>query len=546
MHHEISADALAALKQAVPDYADAIHHPERAISLQTLERGRDGEVMLALFPANVAELQAAITILNQHRLPSTTIGGGTGLVEAQRTQGILISTQHLDRALKLTLQDSTVITLNDLDISSRYEDRIKHWSKQLQNVTKDMPPKALHGATLTVEAGVPIDAINGRPSTAAEPGGYPGILQTLGLKVPIVMGSSAAATAGACAANGSAGANAIRYGTAADMAVRIKGVLGNGHIVEQKNPGRDSVGNDSCIIRSDRFLYGDSLIGSQGSFGIITEVEYKTWPVAQEQVMTLLPVPDMATAFHILKQAQEYFMEDSAVELFEMIKSSTLEKAQTHAGQKTHAANGLPYYVMMQVVSEETSPDSELFPGHSQFFEKVGMFLIEGLKVKGSDAPLYPHGNEFDYDEQPQRLMAIREACSDMSRHLEKQAYDVVVPLTKLETFVAELETALAKEFPDLQLEWFGHAGVGALHLHVLGALGNRTTDIDRCVFDLVVAQGGSPWAEHGIGHKWVEAWQHYTPHNIQDTMQATIYKYDPNNVIGSALFKTTSFPEFG
>jgi FAD/FMN-containing dehydrogenase len=95
--------------------------------------------------------------------------------------------------------------------------------------------------------------------------------------------------------------------------------------------------------------------------------------------------------------------------------------------------------------------------------------------------------------------------------------------------------------FPDFRLGLFGHAGVGALHLHAIASaaaiLDAARAELDRLVFDLVQAHGGSPWAEHGVGRKWGAEWQRRTPPEVRAEMLALKRRCDPDNVIGSRLF---------
>jgi FAD/FMN-containing dehydrogenase len=474
----------------------------------TLERGRPGTLQLLLEPATEAELSSLVAALRRHRVPTVTIAGQSGLVEAQRPQGVAISLRRFAGLGELTLPDGTIV---QPDAFADLADR---------------DPADLHGTTLRVSAGLTIDAINEALAPA-------------GLKLPIVMGSTGSATAGACAANGSAGANAVRYGTAADLARHVRGVLGTGEIVAQAVPRRrPATDSNACRIRSDRFTHGDSLVGSQGAFGLITEVTYEVFPIPRDQAIALLPVPDMATANHLREQLSARFdRAGSAIELFEIIRRQTLDRALAHAELVLRDGVGrAPYYALVLITADEATPLSAF---GSAFVEEVLLFLMAEARNLAGDLP-YEQGN-VDFDHDPARLLHLREACSEMSRLLPKQSYDVVVPLGQLDTLVSRLEAAVAEGFPDLQLSVFGHAGVGALHVHAIAAspeaLARVQTDLDTLVFDLVQELGGSPWAEHGVGSKWADEWQRRTPPAVQQEMLALKRRGDPDNVLGSWLF---------
>jgi len=476
---------------------------------EVLERGRRGHLELLLEPQSEAELAALVAALRAHHIPTTTIAGQSGLVEAQRPHGVAIAMTRFDALGPLVLADGTRLSTEDLAA-----------------LDAPLPLERRRGARLHTGAGTPIDRINAALAPA-------------GLKLPIVMGSTATASAGACAANGSAGANALRYGTAADLAVHVRGVLGTGEVVAQdvprRPPGRDP---ERCAIRSDRFLFGANLAGSQGALGLITEVVYEVFPVAADQALALLPVPDVATATALREQLQARFDgQDTALELFEIIRHETLRRALAHAEE--HLREGMreaPYYALAVVTSEVATAPSMF---GSAFVEEVVTWLMTAARDRGG-ALLYAQG-DFDFDHAPERLLGVREACSEMSRLLPKQSYDVVVPVARLDDFVTALEAAVAAAHPELVLSVFGHGGVGALHLHAIGPDGDTVDGLretlDTLVFDLVQAHGGSPWAEHGVGSKWAVQWQRRTPPDVQQEMLRLKRRCDPDNVLGSRLF---------
>ncbi|MEZ4387159.1 MAG: FAD-binding oxidoreductase [Candidatus Krumholzibacteriia bacterium] len=427
---ELTAEIKQALTATVAHWRDTDLDDDRI-----LERGRPGVLDLVLEPSTEAELSALVGALRRFRVPTTTIAGRSGLVEAQRPDGVAIAMRRFDQLGDLTLADGTRLApggwaaLADVDLARR------------------------RGARVRVGAGLPIDTINAALAPA-------------GLKLPIVMGSSGSATAGACAANGSAGANAVRYGTAADLAVHVRGVLGTGEVVAQDVPRRDPVTDPArCRIRSDRFSHGDCLVGSQGALGLITEVTYEVVPLARDQAAILLPVADVATASGVLAQLAARFRgTEAAIELFEIIRRQTLERALVHAEQSLREGVGhAPYYALVLVTSEVASAPSAF---GSAFVEEVLTAVMTEVRDPAGRL-LYEAGN-VDFDHDPTRLLRLREACSEMSRLLPKQSYDVVVPLAQLDRLVDRLEAAMATRYPDLQLSVFGHAGVGALHVHAI------------------------------------------------------------------------------
>jgi FAD/FMN-containing dehydrogenase len=500
---DLTPDTKAALTATVAHWRD-----RDLDDFVNLERGRPGHLELLLEPRDEQELVALVRALREHGVQTATIAGQSGLVEAQRPHGVAIGLRRFDTIGELTLADGTRVERAAwADLADRH-------------------PADLRGTVLRVGAGVAIDTIN----EALEPAA---------LKLPIVMGSSGSATAGACAANGSAGANAVRYGTAADMARHVRGVLGTGEVVAQDVPRRPTTTDpDACVIRADRFSHGELLVGSQGAFGLITEVTYEVVPVPRDQAVALLPVPDVATATHLGAQlAARFDRPGTALELFEIIAAPTLRRALDHAELALRdGTREAPWCAMALVVSDAATGPSVF---GSAFVEELVTILMSEVTDRDG-VLLYPEG-DIDIDHDPARLLHVRESCSEMSRLLPKQSYDIVVPVPRLDAFAHALTAAVAARHPEIQLSVFGHAGVGALHLHAVAA-DQETVDraseaLDRLVFDLVQEHGGSPWAEHGVGRKWGVEWRRRTPREVQQEMLAIKRRHDPDNVIGSRLF---------
>ena len=102
-----------------------------------------------------------------------------------------------------------------------------------------------------------------------------------------------------------------------------------------------------------------------------------------------------------------------------------------------------------------------------------------------------------------ERLWAVREDLNDpMGSMWPLFAFDVSVPASDMEAFVADAKANVAAQFPDARFVTYGHIGDGNLHLMVgTGKADDHTHDaVDRAVFEVVQRYNGSISAEHGIG----------------------------------------------
>src|SRR5262249_20649245 len=149
----------------------------------------------------------------------------------------------------------------------------------------------LADARIEVQAGVAVDAVND-------------ILRPIGLMWPMEMGSTSAASVGACVSNASAGANAVCYGTAAHLCDTAWGCWAEGsetgrcQAVAWETPAEDRLAVDSASVKPE---WG--LIGSQGLFGVVTRARLRTYALPLQREALLLPVDSMPEAMHVLEVA---------------------------------------------------------------------------------------------------------------------------------------------------------------------------------------------------------------------------------------------------
>ena len=79
--------------------------------------------------------------------------------------------------------------------------------------------------------------------------------------------------------------------------------------------------------------------------------------------------------------------------------------------------------------------------------------------------------------------------------------HDISVEVSKVPEFIARAQSALTAAFPRAPIFCFGHVGDGNLHFNIGdAALLARREEVNRIVYDLVAALGGSISAEHGLG----------------------------------------------
>ena len=432
-----------------------------------------------LLPETVEEVSAVLEEAQQRRQALVLSAGRTGLVEAQRPEGeTVLSLEKLDRVLSI-------------DAGARFAE---------------------------VECGVAVDTLNAA-------------LAPHGLVWPMEMGSSSAASVGACVANASAGANAVCYGTAVHLCESAEGYWADGAPTgAQPGPRWTTPAPQLLAIDSaapDPLL---GLIGTQGVLGVITRLKLRLASLPVQREAALIPASDMPAAMRVLALARDVFGDD--VEEFEFISASAMALVRTMQGAAFRwpfeRDPQAPFYLLLQVKSDDADED---------LAGTLYGFLTETLK-QPDDALGYA----------PLRaLKAIRHSITEASNHAMKTlgggrlAFDTATPVECFGAYLAALEGKIGKHFPDVRLVAFGHAGVGGAHLHLLGSREKPVTAdaeaLVRLVFDVTAAHRGTFSAEHGVGTKWGTAFAERAAPAVVAALVAAKRQHDPAGILSPRSF---------
>ena len=445
----------------------------------TPERGSLGHTARVLLPSHEDQVAAVLREAQSTKRPIVISAGRTGLVEAQRPEGeVVLSMEKLHR----------ILTINPTAQSAE------------------------------VEAGVAVDVLN----AALEPHG---------LVWPMTMGSTSAATVGACIANGSAGANAVCYGTAAHLCDAAHGFWADGTAT---GPWR----GPDWLVPAPQLLAIDSaapdpalgLIGTQGVLGVITRATLRLHPIPAQREAALIPVSGMPAAMRVLALARDVFGHD--VEEFEFIGAAAMQLLRVFRGaafrwpfsQDPQAA----FYLLLQIKSADAEED---------LAGNLYAFLSETLALPDA---------EIGYAPLPV-LKAIRHSLTEASNHAMKAlgggrlAFDTATPVAVFGDYLATLEASLRHDYPATQFVAFGHAGVGGAHLHLLGTreqpVAAQAAALVERVFDITQQFGGTFSAEHGVGTKWGDAFaQRARPQVLAELIAAKRLR-DPAHILNPRSF---------
>jgi FAD/FMN-containing dehydrogenase len=318
--------------------------------------------------------------------------------------------------------------------------------------------------TLTVQAGMPLEAVH---AAAREHG----------LIYPVDFAARGSCSIGGNIATNAGGIRVIRYGNTREWIAGLKVVAGNGELLEL---------NRALVKNSSGYDFRQLMIGSEGTLGIVVEATLKlTAPPPPAQTM-LLALPDMDAVLAVFG----LFREKLALQAFEFFTDVALRHVLAHGAQRALEGDH-PYYVVTEFDAADEAAQEAALTVFGEAMEQG--HVLDGV-IAQSEA-------------QAAALWRLREGITESLAPHKPYKNDVSVRIGAVPAFLHAMQALLAREYPHIEVVWFGHIGDGNLHINVLKPAGMADADfIAQCerVTKLLAAtlkeHGGSISAEHGIG----------------------------------------------
>ena len=325
-------------------------------------------------------------------------------------------------------------------------------------------------ATITVEAGVPLAALQAAATSA-------------GMHFPLSLASEGSCTIGGNLSTNAGGTAVLRYGNTRELALGIEVVLGDGRVLPAlRGLRKDNTGYDLKQL----------FIGAEGTLGIVTAAVMKLFPAPHTQATALVAVPSVEGAIALLSRLKRA-LSDRLVG-FELMSAFALALSRKHHPGSAELLEGHPWYALVQ--ADDSARDASL----AQALETSLAEAVEaGDAVDASIA---------QSKAQAEKLWALRENVSEAQRREGPNIkHDISLPVSAIPIFLRESDAALLDAFPGARLVVFGHLGDGNLHYNLAGPEGSdprhfmdNAEAANRVVHDLVARHGGSFSAEHGVG----------------------------------------------
>ena len=377
----------------------------------------------AVFPADTAEVAEVVTLLAEAGVPFVPRGAGTGLSGgALAAEGaVLVGTSRMNRILELDPENRRA----------------------------------------RLQPGV----INAHLSDAARPHG---------LYYAPDPSSQSACTIGGNVAENSGGPHCLKYGVTSRYVTGLTVVLPDGEVVELGGMGRETAGYDLVGL----------FVGSEGCFGIATEVEVELLP----------PPPGVRTLLGIFDS-----LEDSGRAVSRIIARGLLPAALEIIDGETIRAVEASVFAAGYPTDAEAALVVE-FDGVDAALDAQVEAAEEACRESGAREVRRARSEE----ERAGLWKGRKKAFGAMGRIApDLMVQDATVPRTRLPGVLARI-AEIGRRY-DLKLANVFHAGDGNLHPNILFDREDpdeleRVEAASKEIMEVCVEAGGTITGEHGVG----------------------------------------------
>ncbi len=406
-----------------------------------------------VFPETNEEVSKILKLCNENKVPVVPFGTGTSLEGhvVGNKNGITISLEKMNKVLNVNVED--------------FDCRVQ------ANVTR----KQLNE-----------------------------YLREDGVFFPIDPGADAAL--GGMASTSASGTMAVKYGTMRTVISGLTVVLPNGNIIKTgARTKKTSAGYNLTNL----------FIGSEGTLGIITEVQLRLSPVPESIMSAACYFPDLDS---VVKTAQEVIQYGIPIARIEMLNKDQME------------------------ISIKYSKLDNIKPSPALFFEfhgseasnKEAISIVEELsKTNG--------GSDFHWASSPEEQKKLWKARHDvyysvkaLGNNMKVYSTDICVPISRLVECISWAENEVKKL--GLVAPMVGHVGDGNFHSIVLydPKDKDKKKKIRQYSDDLInkaLELEGTITGEHGIGLQKKHYLLKEHPDNIP-VMKAIKRSLDENNIM--------------
>ena len=301
---------------------------------------------------------------------------------------------------------------------------------------------------------------------------------------PLSLGAEGSCEIGGNLSTNAGGTAVLRYGNTRELVLGLEVVLPDGRIWDGlRGLRKDNTGYDLKHL----------FVGAEGTLGIITAAVLKLFPKPRSRATALAAVASPAAAVALLAKLRESCGE--RITGYELIGRICVDLVLRHIeGSRDPLPEVHPWYVLIELSdSAQGGALGELFEAALGESAEAGM--IRDAVIAASEA-------------QRDALWKMREDITEAQK-LDGLSikHDVAVPVSRVPDLIARANAALAARFPEIRIVAFGHVGDGNIHYNCSKSERQEAKqffaaapEVNRIVYEVVSALGGSISAEHGLG----------------------------------------------
>ncbi|MBK7903791.1 MAG: FAD-binding oxidoreductase [Proteobacteria bacterium] len=321
------------------------------------------------------------------------------------------------------------------------------------------------GATMTVEAGAPLESVQ-EAAAAAE------------LFFPVDIGARGSCQLGGNLAMNAGGNRVLRYGMTRENVLGIEVVLADGTVVSAMNRMlKNNTGYDLKHL----------FIGSEGTLGVVTRTVLRLHRKPRSRVTALCAFDSFAQVTGLLQALGERLAGE--LSSFEVMWQDYYRFVVERVPGNVAPLEGVhPLYCLVELLGGDQTRDQEALEA------LLGEMLERGELADAVLAQSLADASKF---------WRLRDSSAEAAGVAGSfVAFDVSIPLARMEEFVSRTTAALIAIWGDGICLFYGH--MGDCNLHLITTRDPTRPDmkgrICEAVYEDVARMGGSVSAEHGIG----------------------------------------------
>lgn len=398
-----------------------------------------GATPILLTPGNREDVQQAVRICAEHRIPIVPQGGNTGLV-AGGIPGI--------EQTEILLSLSRMISVDAANPANM---------------------------TIKVGAGATLQAVQNAAKEA-------------GLLFPLSLASEGTCSIGGNIATNAGGVHVIKYGTMQALVTGIEAVLPSGELY---------IDNGNLVKNNTGYNLTRLLCGSEGTLGIITAATLKLFPQPKTKLSAWLGFNSMQQAIDIFMNLRHEFGDQIAA--FEIMPSAAMAFLDRHLPHaKIPIETDTPWHALVDIYSmiNESSLQNQFIDWYdSNAVNRDGIKdrIIGVMATNQREMDAFWRLRESFPDIQKREGYSIKH---DIALPLDQIAAFTQEMLTELQQLCPGVRPVPFGHLGDGNLHFNLTCPVGMKDADFK----DMAEDLTACIFGEVHKRGGTISAEHGIG----------------------------------------------